>query len=109
MPTTTAAICTTCSAGYYCTSGDSQTDCPEGYYCPSGTGSDWQPCPAGTFSTQTRLETADSCTQCSFGSYCSMENAQAVTGDCSAGFYCTEGADTPTPGRFLMLIVNWQN
>ena len=105
MSTTSASICTTCPAGYYCTTGDSLTDCPVGFYCPSGTGPDWQPCPAGTFNNQVRIEDVASCTACLDGSYCSEENATAVTGDCTAGYYCTEGADTPTPGNELLHVI----
>ena len=46
------------------TAGDPQSgyhDCPEGYYCPEGTGLNWQPCPKGTYGTQTNLYRVNMC------------------------------------------------
>ena len=48
--------------------------CPAGYYCPEGTGTDWQQCPAGTFSAITGLAEAAECTPCSEGQYCDGEH-----------------------------------
>ena len=67
--------------GFYCVAsnvvaGDVSTVmtvCPEGYYCPNGTGFDWQPCPAGTYSTVTQLTQESECTPCDGGSFCSSK------------------------------------
>ena len=97
MTDTHAAECWNCTAGHYCVSGDTPEACPPGYYCPVGTGVVWQSCPRGTFSTATGLADAAQCTACTGGYYCGQENATAVTAPCNEGYFCTEGADTPTP------------
>ena len=97
MSNTHAVACWNCTAGHYCVNGQPPADCPAGFYCPLGTGNVWQPCPAGTFSTNTGLSSETECTACTAGYYCSQTNATAVTGECTEGFYCTAGADTPTP------------
>ena len=97
MENTHAEVCWTCTAGYYCLTGLTPQMCPPGYYCPAGTGLVWQPCPSGTYSTQTGLANDTQCTACPGGYYCSETNATVVSAECSAGYYCTEGSDTPTP------------
>lgn len=37
------------------------------------------------------------CRQCGTGKFCAYPNATKETGSCSAGYFCREGADTPTP------------
>ena len=88
---TGAAVCYTCPAGYYCTNKDRADPCPMGYYCPVGTGADFQACPAGTFGPTTGLTQESECTQCTGGKYCQLPGLSAVTGDCSAGYYCQSG------------------
>ena len=83
-----------------------------GYYCPAGTGYDWQPCPTGTFSNMAGLANETQCTLCSPGKYCSQLNATMVTGDCEAGYFCTEGSDTATPevtfkGQSCIHVAHW--
>eukprot|EP01135_Chromosphaera_perkinsii_P005913 Nk52_evm8s371 gene=Nk52_evmTU8s371 len=91
------ATCTSCPAGFTCTNGVTPDMCPAGSYCPSGTGVNPTPCPAGTFSNTKGLQSKDECTSCSAGKYCGIPGSTTVTGDCSAGFYCTSGVDRPTP------------
>ena len=98
MTTTGASVCMPCTAGFYCIDGITPNDCPAGYYCPEGTGSVYQACPVGTFSNFTRLWHIDNCTQCTEGKFCSSPAATDITGDCSAGYYCLSGSDSPTPG-----------
>ena len=92
--------CLLCPGGYYCTNGVITLLCPMGFYCPSGTGLDWSPCPHGTYSNQIGLNYSIQCMPCDGGSYCNRLNATAVSGDCSAGFYCTRGVDTATPVNY---------
>ncbi|KAJ8613418.1 hypothetical protein CTAYLR_002283 [Chrysophaeum taylorii] len=83
------------SAGYYCDSygATKYEECPQGYYCPEGI-SDYKkyPCPAGTFGAQNLLQTVSECTACTAGNYCEDFGATSPTGDCAAGYYCSEGA-----------------
>ena len=45
--------------------------CPAGHYCTPGTTKAKQhPCPEGTFSPDTRLESEEQCTNCTAGFYC---------------------------------------
>ena len=97
MTDTHADQCLPCPGGHYCTTGGTPESCPAGYFCPEGTGEVWQSCPTGTFSTAVGLYNDSQCTSCTPGSYCASPNATTVTGDCSAGYYCVEGSDTPTP------------
>lgn len=68
---------TVCSAGYYCLAGSTYT-IPEsstfGSMCAYG-----EFCPAGSSSAQ----------PCTGGKYCAKYQLAAVSGDCTAGFYCT--------------------
>ena len=56
-----------------------------------------QPCPTGTFSSQTGLYKESECLLCTAGFYCASVNLTAVSGPCSSGFYCKNGSDTATP------------
>lgn len=88
-------------AGFYSIiSGNSSSGyrlCSKGFYCPAGTGRNESACPAGTFSDQLGLTDASFCQQCTGGKYCDVTNLTAPAGDCSPGYYCTEGVNTPTP------------
>lgn len=91
-----------CDIQYLClfTSGNSSSGyllCSRGFYCPAGTGRNESACPAGTYSNQLGLTDASFCLQCTGGRYCDVTNLTAPAGDCSPGYYCTEGVNTPTP------------
>lgn len=94
-----------CNAGYYCTSGSNTPTpdvnntgvagpCPTGHYCPQQTTTP-QPCPLGTFNNVTKLTLQSQCTPCSYGKYCGSTGLTEPTGDCWAGFYCLQGAQSP--------------
>ena len=91
--------CTSCPAGY--TSDEASTsaslvDCPIGSYCPEGTAYlNEIDCPAGTYSDRPNLQSADECTPCPLGHYCSGGDS-AVSGACSAGYYCPLYTEYPT-------------
>ncbi|XP_033646870.1 uncharacterized protein LOC117306372 isoform X1 [Asterias rubens] len=106
-----------CYAGYYCTSGSSSPTpyddmvdpdnnstftgndvCPIGYFCTNGTAYP-EPCPPGTFSTNTRVTSVDGCEDCPRGRYCNMQGFVKVDSapDCAPGYVCTGGSTTPTP------------
>uniref|UniRef100_A0A7S3JP84 Chitin-binding type-2 domain-containing protein n=1 Tax=Aureoumbra lagunensis TaxID=44058 RepID=A0A7S3JP84_9STRA len=95
QPYRAQSSCVSCPAGYFCDGFalTSYEGCPQGYYCPEGI-SDYTkyPCPYGTYGAQTLLQAASECTPCSAGQYCNGEGLSEPTGDCSAGYYCAEGA-----------------
>jgi hypothetical protein len=95
--------CIACPQSYACswgTTGSSGSNpmvaCSAGHYCPAFTGgaSDYQ-CPPGTYSSSTSLYSSSQCTQCPAGSYC-LGGDSAVSGTCTAGFYCPAGSSWPT-------------
>ncbi|XP_028563977.2 uncharacterized protein LOC114585457 [Podarcis muralis] len=93
-----------CWEGYYCDNHQGPLSdftlypCPHGYYCPPGTQQSTQySCPAGTFGPRQRLKKIQECQNCPPGKFCSSPGLAAPTGDCSAGFWCKEGARTPNP------------
>ena len=100
---TGAAMCSVCPAGSFCIPVDQQNatlrqrPCPTGFYCPAGTGSNWLPCPQGTYSNATGLSSATQCLDCPGGEYCSDYAATVPTGVCWAGYYCVSGVDRPNP------------
>ena len=74
--------CPTCSVGYYCPEASpKQLNCPNGYTCPSNSGdlpslvSGGSVCAAGTFNIELR---------------------SAVCSPCPLGYYCEQGAASPT-------------
>ncbi|XP_071807027.1 uncharacterized protein, partial [Asterias amurensis] len=95
--TTHRSECDVCPEGSYCITGYDPEPCPHGFYCPNGTGYDWRPCPTGSYSNQVGLKNESQCTLCDPKKFCAYINATMVTGDCDAGYFCTEGSDTATP------------
>ncbi|KYO38996.1 hypothetical protein Y1Q_0022586 [Alligator mississippiensis] len=104
--------CKTCPAGKFCGQKDQTqdhkdtsshglakpADCPAGYYCPSGTKAARQyPCPEGTFSNQTGLQSSHECQPCPAGKFCANAGLSAPSGPCSPGHYCTLKAHIPNP------------
>lgn len=96
------SICSICPAGFHCLpitwKGTSLANesigyktCPPGYYCPIQTGSNWKPCPAGTYSNSSGLFEASQCVSCPGGDYCAGDLLTKPTGSCNAGYYCTIG------------------
>lgn len=51
----------------------------------------------GTYSTQTSLESASDCTDCTAGSYCGDPGLTAPDGTCDAGYYCPPGSKVGRP------------
>eukprot|EP00466_Bigelowiella_natans_P015235 jgi/Bigna1/85198/estExt_fgenesh1_pg.C_20409 len=105
--------CKGCPAGYYCkgspephymnlthitgsTGNQNFTDCPAGHYCPGNT-SIPQPCPSGTYSTSTKLDSVSECTPCDKGKYCAGAALPAPSGNCAGGYYCNGSAKVPNP------------
>ncbi|XP_071958738.1 uncharacterized protein [Antedon mediterranea] len=115
QPFTGQGECYDCPAGSYCDQNEAieelqsgmlaethgvvtPKDCPAGFYCPNGTETARQyPCPIGTYSNTTNLENITECRACPQGFYCEAENITTPTEQCSPGYYCVLGANTPTP------------
>ncbi|XP_033181414.1 uncharacterized protein LOC113134181 [Mastacembelus armatus] len=70
--------------------------CPMGHFCPQGSWSP-KPCPAGSFLPEPGASSSSHCQLCSPGKYCHSPGASQPTGLCFAGFFCSGGADSPTP------------
>ena len=78
--------------------------CPPGYFCPEGT-DEPEPCPRGTFSNSSKLQSVDQCTNCTKGEYCDELAMTQTAGPCWPGFYCETGASVANqvpcpPGRY---------
>ena len=56
----------------------------------------------GTFSSNTNNKLSAECSQCTKGSYCDSPGSVRAKSSCSAGFWCGEGVDTPTPGTCFL-------
>lgn len=67
-----------------------------GHYCPNGTTFDTENrCPPGSYNPTTKGTQSSDCLECPPGKYCAGYANSAYTGNCSAGWYCTGGADGP--------------
>jgi len=97
---TSSGQCTDCPERYACAAGtgvsiNPKVSCAIGHYCPARTASPVDnACPAGTFGPRTNLASADECTRCTAGYYCSGGSG-TVSGPCMAGYYCPNGTVTP--------------
>lgn len=91
---------TKCSAGYYC-SGKSKSPtpvdgttgniCPAGKYCPEGSSSPTN-CPETTYLSYTGAQSAQECSNCVPGFYCSGVGNAGPSGKCADGYYCPLGS-----------------
>jgi hypothetical protein len=87
-----SGLCTTCTAGSYCSGGNNVTVCPVGYYCPSGSSS---PLWCGYFRTSLAGSVSgDACT-CIPG-YAAANIPNAFCAGCYMGSYCTGGQNRTT-------------
>ncbi|KAM8904697.1 uncharacterized protein AB9W97_008232 isoform 6-T6 [Spinachia spinachia] len=94
-----------CSPGHFCSLGSTEPSpvsqpygdvCPVGHFCPRNSGSP-KPCPVGSFLPEPGASARSHCHRCPPGKYCSTSGSSQPTGLCSAGFFCSGGADSPTP------------
>ena len=58
--------------------------CPEGHYCPLGTANP-EPCPKGTYSNGTGLQSVDECVDCPAGEFCAEVGLIETNGPCQEG------------------------
>lgn len=102
---TNEKACKSCPFGYYCyanTSDYSPFLCPGGYYCPVNTTDPHEyPCPAGTFNNLTNMQDNLACLPCTQGMYCQGSGNAYPTGNCSAGWYCTNGSSVSTVSYYV--------
>ena len=97
--------CLGCPAGYYCeanTTDYSIFPCPQGYYCLENT-TDMHdyPCPPKTFNNETEGKSLLDCDVCTAGMYCQGTGNILPTGNCSEGYYCTNGSDSSMVKLFI--------
>ena len=95
-PTSGQGECQLCPPGRMCPMGAiTPQACPIGRYCP-GSGDDPQGilCPPGTFQERENLTSAEQCSLCPKGKFCT--NGE-ITGNCSAGYFCSYGNSQPVP------------
>lgn len=55
------------------------------------------PCDPGTYGPTTQLKSQSQCKGCEPGKYCDKAGLDAVSGNCSAGFYCRGNASVSKP------------
>ncbi|XP_063762752.1 SCO-spondin isoform X2 [Eleginops maclovinus] len=96
------AACTVCGAGYYCdlrlANASFLRPCPRGHYCPAGTALPNQhPCPRGSFNPRVHTASLTACMPCAAGHYCPSVGLSEPAGPCNAGYWCREGASSPSP------------
>ena len=100
--------CLVCPPGLFCNQNNGVTavttpqECPQGYYCPSGTGFTFRPCPAGSYSNRTGLESEADCEMCPPGLYCEGIALTEPSGFCFPGYFCTGCSHSPTPNNFTI-------
>ncbi|XP_038155551.1 uncharacterized protein LOC119792815 [Cyprinodon tularosa] len=94
-----------CSPGHFCSQGSVEPSplsqpygdiCPMGHFCPLGSRSP-QPCPVGSFLPDVGASFVSHCRPCPPGKYCLTPGALKPSGLCSTGYFCSGGADSPTP------------
>ena len=93
-----------CAAGFFCSRGSVRADppeglCPAGHFCPNGSAIPTK-CDAGSYAPDTGGVSQDDCLPCTPGTYCSKRGLTKPSGNCSAGYYCPEGQQSPTPAGF---------
>ena len=106
-----SADCTPCPARKACHAGTGSLghmaglggkqpyDCQAGHYCPQGTRTVNQfNCPAGKYSNQVGLASADECTVCPAGQYCTAGRT-TPNGPCTAGYVPRGGDEGEKSGR----------
>ena len=106
-----AGVETNCAGGTYEPRYGSDTCqiCPKGYFCPEGAiipiicpiahfcvtqRPSAVPCPNGSYTGSTGIQSAAQCRQCTTGYYCQLG---VIVGRCDSGFYCKTGAGRPDP------------
>ncbi|KAG7455700.1 SCO-spondin-like isoform X1, partial [Solea senegalensis] len=94
-----------CQPGHFCSLGSTESSpvsqphgdvCPMGHFCHQGSGSP-KPCPIGSFLPEPGSPSPSHCRPCPPGKYCLSPGALQPTGLCFAGFFCSGGADSPSP------------
>ncbi|KAA8594284.1 hypothetical protein FQN60_005118, partial [Etheostoma spectabile] len=96
------AACAVCEEGYYCdlrlANASFLRPCPKGHYCPAGTALPNQhPCPIGSFNPRQHTHSLAGCMPCAAGQYCPSVGMSEPAGPCHAGYWCREGASSPSP------------
>lgn len=83
------------------------TICPVGNYCVVASETPVQ-CPVGTYNPVTGgTSIATHCLNCPPGKYCQTKGLSAPTGDCAAGYFCKESAETARPSALDAVSGRW--
>lgn len=83
------------------------TICPIGKYCELGSETPVQ-CPVGTYNPVTGgTSIATHCLKCPPGRYCQDKGLSAPSGDCAAGYFCLESAETSRPAAEDLISGRW--
>lgn len=69
--------------------------CPAGSYCPTGSTSPLM-CPSGTYQSSTGGQSPLTCLPCEPGFACPVAGMTAMTTQCSPGYYCPPGTQSPS-------------
>jgi hypothetical protein len=94
--------CQPCIAGFECedTGITLPTPCRTGHYCElwdqTPGVSNVKPCPAGTYSSNQYLTSANDCNPCQAGKYCES-GSTTFTGYCASGYVCVSGSPVADP------------
>ena len=65
---------------------------------------------AGTYGSQDRLPSANSCTICPPGEYCSVPGASLPDGSCLPGFFCSNRSEEANPvGKVCKKYFYWNH
>jgi hypothetical protein len=83
------------------------TICPIGKYCEEGYETPVQ-CPVGTYNPVTGgTSIATHCLNCPPGRYCADKGLSAPSGDCAAGYFCLESAESSRPAALDLISGRW--
>ena len=97
-------MCVT-SSDQLCTDNCTQieiTACSRGFYCEEETGRIGSPCLDASIGSNEGYTDVRNCTACPSGKYCAGAGQTLETGDCTDGYWCNSGVNTPVPENYQL-------